>query len=148
MTLDLIGGAAGAWLIAALALAIAELLVPGVFLIFLAIAAGIVAAMTVAIGDLPVPLQFLGFAIWSAVVVAIGRRWYRDFPVTGDDHRLNDRASAMIGTTARLATAIEHGVGRVTVGDGSWPARGPELPAGTIVTIVAVADGVVTVTPA
>lgn len=73
MTLDLIGGAAGAWLIAALALAIAELLVPGVFLIFLAIAAGIVAAMTVAIGDLPVPLQFLGFAIWSAVVVAIGR---------------------------------------------------------------------------
>ena len=75
----------------------------------------------------------------------IGRRWYRDYPVAGDEMRLNDRTARMIGTTARLETAIEHGHGRVVVGDGSWPARGPDLPAGAAVTIVAVDDGVVTV---
>ena len=41
MTLDGVGGAAGAWLIAALVLGIAELAIPGVFAIFLAIAAAI-----------------------------------------------------------------------------------------------------------
>ena len=47
--LDDIGGMATGWLIAALALGIAELVVPGVFLIFLAVAAAITAAASVAV---------------------------------------------------------------------------------------------------
>lgn len=143
--LDDIGGMATGWLIAALALGIAELLVPGVFLIFLAVAAAITAALLVAVPGVALPVQLLSFAVWSAVAVAVGRRWYRDFPVTGGDARLNDRTARMIGSVARLETAIEHGRGRVTIDDGSWPARGPELPAGSAVRIVAVDGGVVVV---
>ncbi|MEH3036371.1 MAG: NfeD family protein [Sphingomonas adhaesiva] len=145
MTLDGIGGVGTAWLVAALLLGIAELLVPGVFLIFLAIAAAITGAATFVLADMPLSLQLLSFAAWSVATVLIGRRWYRDYPVAGDAVRLNDRTAAMIGTTARLETAIEHGRGRVIVGDGAWPATGPDLPAGATVTIVAVEGGVLTV---
>ncbi len=67
---------AALWLAGALALGIAELLVPGVFLIFLAVAAGVTALTTWALPDLPIGLQLADFAVWSVVCVFIGRRWY------------------------------------------------------------------------
>ena len=63
---------AALWLAAGLALGIAELLVPGVFLIFLAIAAGVTALTAWAIPELPVGLQLAEFAVWSVACVMIG----------------------------------------------------------------------------
>ncbi|MEX6947012.1 NfeD family protein, partial [Pseudomonas aeruginosa] len=59
-------GAAGAWLIAALVLGIAELAVPGVFLVFLAIAAGVTGVAVYVLPDLPVAAQLAAFGVWSA----------------------------------------------------------------------------------
>lgn len=140
-------GAGAAWLIAALLLAIAELAVPGVFLIFLAIAAAVTGAAALALPDLPLPAQLAAFAVWSIVTVLIGRRWYRDYPVAGSDAGLNDPARRLLGTSATVEIAIEHGSGRVRIGDGSWPARGPDLPAGAAVRIVAVDGGIIQVEP-
>ena len=53
----------------------------------------------------------------------------------------------MIGQTVRVSDAIEGGRGRVRVGDGEWPASGPDQPAGAKVTIVSVDAGVVRVQP-
>lgn len=145
MTLDAIGGAGGAWLIAALVLGIAELAAPGVFLVFLAIAAAATGVATLVLADLPVAAQLASFAAWSAVAVLIGRRWYRDYPVAAADPLLNDRTARMIGQPARIETAIVGGVGRVQVGDGTWPARGADAAVGAEVMIVAVTDGVVVV---
>jgi membrane protein implicated in regulation of membrane protease activity len=145
VNLDSIGGAAGAWLIAALALGIAELAAPGVFLVFLAIAAAMTGIAVLVLAELPVAAQIASFAAWSAVTVMIGRRWYRDYPVAAADPLLNDRAARMIGQLARVEVAIVAGHGRVQIGDGSWPARGPDLVAGADVRVVAVADGVVVV---
>ena len=114
---------AGWWLLAALALGIAELLVPGVFLVFLAIAAAITGAALLAL-DLPLAAQLASFGVWSVVAVLIGRRWYTDYPVPADAH-LNDRASRLIGQIVEVETPLLDGQGRVRVGDGSWPARGP-----------------------
>ena len=147
MTLDAIGGPAGAWLIAALALGIAELAIPGVFLIFLAVAAAMTGIAVLALADLPLAAQLASFAVWSGVAVLIGRRWYRDYPVATSDALLNQRTARMIGQSVTVDHAIEHGHGRVRVGDGSWPARGPDMTAGTEARIVAVADGVVVVEP-
>ena len=147
MTLETIGGPAGAWLIAALALGIAELAIPGVFLIFLAIAAAMTGVAVLALADLPPAAQLASFAVWSAVAVLIGRRWYRDYPVATSDALLNQRTARMIGQTVTVDRDIEHGNGRVRVGDGSWPAMGPDMPAGSEARIVAVADGVVVVEP-
>lgn len=123
-------GAPGIWAAAGLVLAIAELFVPGVFLIFLAIAAGITAALAWALPDLPVAVQLGAFGLWSGVAVLIGRRWYRDYPVESTDPGLNDRAARMIGQIATVTTPIRGGEGRARIGDGEWPARGPDAEVG------------------
>ena len=137
-------GAGGWWLLAALALGIAELAVPGVFLIFLAIAAAITGAATLVLTDLPLAAQLACFGVWSVVTVLIGRRWYADYPVAVDAH-LNDRTARMIGEVVTVETALHGGTGRVRIGDGSWPARGDDADAGARVRITAVQDGVVLV---
>ncbi|KAK0360912.1 hypothetical protein LTR94_025484, partial [Friedmanniomyces endolithicus] len=61
------------YLIAALALGIAELVVPGVFLIFLAVAAAITAALLVAVPGVALPVQLLSFAVpLQLAMVAVG----------------------------------------------------------------------------
>ena len=140
-------GAAGAWLIAALVLGIAELAAPGIFLVFLAIAAAVTGIALLALPELPIAVQLASFAVWSTVTVLIGRRWYRDYPVAGADPMLNDRSARMVGQIVTVETAIVDGRGRVLVGDGSWPARGDDAAAGTRVRITRVADGVADVTP-
>ena len=147
MTLDAIGGAGAAWLIAALALGVAELVIPGVFAIFLAIAAAVVGVAVLVVPDLPVEAQIAGFAGWSIVTVLIGRRWYVDFPVTSSDPQLNDRAARLIGETVVVEVAIDANGGRVRIGDGSWPARGAAAAVGERVRIAEVRGGLVMVEP-
>ncbi|MBS0282863.1 MAG: NfeD family protein, partial [Proteobacteria bacterium] len=86
-----------AWLAAAILLGIAELLIPGIFLIFLAVAAAITGLALFALPELPLIAQVGSFAAWSIVSVTIGRRWYRDYPLETSDPMLNDRAARVIG---------------------------------------------------
>ncbi|KQR83907.1 NfeD family protein [Sphingomonas sp. Leaf343] len=145
MNLDAVGGPAGAWLALALVLGIAELLIPGVFLVFVAIAAAITGIATWALPELPGAAQVGSFAVWSVVTVLIGRRWYTDYPVGGGDVRLNDRAARMIGEVVTVEVALTDGHGRVRVGDGSWPARGPDAAVGALLRVVSVENGVAVV---
>ena len=145
MTLDEIGGPGGAWLIAAVALGIAELAAPGLFLVFLAIAAAVTGVALLALPALPIAIQLVSFAAWSGLAVLVGRRWYRDYPVDSCDVLLNDRAARLVGTMVIVEAAIVDGVGRVKVGDGGWPARGPDAAIGDRMRVVAVEDGIVMV---
>lgn len=137
-----------AWLAAAVVLGVAELLVPGVFLVFLAVAAAIVAAATLVLPDLPLAAQVGVFGMWSVVAVLIGRRWYHDYPVESSDPLLNDRARRLVGETVLVTEPIVSGRGRVRVGDGEWPATGPDTPVGARMRIVSVTGGIVVVEPA
>ena len=148
MTLDSIGGAAGAWLIAALLLAIAELVIPGVFAVFLAIAAAVVGVALLVLPGMPLAAQIVAFALWSIVTVLVGKRWYVDYPVASSDPQLNDRVGRLIGTVVVVQVPIGPKGGRVTIGDGSWPARGVVADVGTRVRIVAIRDGIAIVEPA
>ncbi len=136
-----------AWLIVAVLLGISELAVPGVFLVFLAIAAAVTGIAVFSLPALPLAAQLGAFAVWSAVTVLIGKRWYQDYPVEAGDSMLNDRAARMVGEIVTVETAIVDGHGRVMVGDGSWQARGDDAVAGAMVQIVAVIDGIVIVEP-
>lgn len=148
MTFEALVANAGAlWLAAAILLGIGELLIPGVFLIFLAVAAAITGAATLVLADLPVAAQLVSFAVWTGVTVAIGKRWYRDYPVASSDPLLNDRASRLIGQTLVVSDAIIDGDGRVYVDDGTWPARGSDAPAGTRVRVVGTASSILLVEP-
>ncbi len=130
----------GWWLIAAMLLGGAELLVPGVFLIFLALAAAVTGVFLLVFPELPLAAQLLSFSAWSVVAVLVGRRWYRDNPVDSSDPKLNDRIARLLGETVTVVQAIDGGTGRVRVGDGEWIARGPDSPVGARVTVVGV-DG-------
>lgn len=130
----------GWWLILAVVLGIAEIVAPGVFLIFFAAAAAIMGVLAIIFPDMPVAVQLVGFAAWASVAVLLGRRFYREYPVETTDPLLNDRMARLIGETVIVTEAIEHGRGRVKVADGEWPARGPDAPAGARVRITG-ADG-------
>ena len=138
---------AAAWLALALVLGIAELLVPGVFLVFVAVAAAITGAIVLALPEAPLAAQLGAFAAWSAVAVLVGRRWYAESPVATTDPRLNDRAARLIGEMVVVEQAIVDGRGRVRVGDGSWPATGPDLPVGGRARIIAIDGGILRVEP-
>lgn len=135
------------WLVAALALGIAELVIPGVFLVFLAIAAAITGAIALAVPGLGLGGELVAFALWSGIAVLIGRRWYHQYPVASADPMLNDRPARMIGQEVRVIDAMSGGRGRVRVGDGEWPASGADQPVGARVRIVAVEGGVLRVEP-
>lgn len=134
-----------AWLAAALALGVAEIVIPGVFLVFLAIAAAITGALVFAVPDVPAAAQFGAFALWSVIAVLIGRRWYADYPVETSDPMLNDRTARLIGAMVVVEEPIVDGRGRVRVGDGTWLAHGADAPAGARMQVVAVEGAILIV---
>lgn len=134
------------WLIVATILAIAEILVPGVFLIWLAAAAAVTGFATMLFGIGP-PFQFVLFALLAIASVYWGRRWYDSNPVESSDPLLNDRAARLLGQTVVVVEDIRHGRGRVRVGDGVWDARGADADAGTTVRVTGAQGTCLTVEP-
>lgn len=135
------------WLIAAVLLAITELAVPGVYLVFFAVAAAITGGLTLFFPELSLGGQLIGFAAWSFVAVMVGRRWYIDYPVATSDPLLNDRIGRLIGETVTVVEAIDGGQGRVRVGDGEWPAHGPDMAVGSRARITGAQGTALTVEP-
>lgn len=122
------------WLVLAVLLGIAEIIMPGIFLIWIAIAAAVTGVVAMTIG-LSLPLQLILFAALCLVATWAGRRWYAQNPVESQDPLLNDRAARLVGEIVTLVEPIVDGRGRVTVGDGAWPCRGPDLPVGAKVRV-------------
>lgn len=123
-----------AWLIAAAVMGIAEILVPGVFLIWLAAAAAVTGVVALALPIGPAS-QFALFGLLSLAAVYFGRRIYAANPIESSDPLLNDRVTRLIGETLVVVAAIENGRGRVTVGDTVWPARGADAAIGSRVRV-------------
>jgi membrane protein implicated in regulation of membrane protease activity len=136
------------WLGLAVVLGVAELMVPGVFLVFVALAAAITGMLALLFPALTLPAEIAVFGAWSVVTVLVGRRWYADYPIDSADPLLNNRSARMIGQDVTVIEPIVAGTGRVRVGDSDWIAHGPDLPAGQRVRIVGVAGSVLTVAPA
>lgn len=126
------------WVILGLVLIGGEILAPGVFLIWLGLAA-LVTGAVVGIFGLGWQAASIVFAILAIASVAAGRlltrrRGEEPDAATG----LNDRGRQLIGKVFRLEATMTGGEGRVRVGDSSWRIIGPELLAGTEVKVVRV----------
>lgn len=131
------------WLILAAVLASAEIAIaPGIFLIFIAIAAGLTGLVTMVL-PLSATIQLALFAILSLAAVYVGRYWYASHDHPTSDPMLNDRSARMIGKVVIVTEPVSASGGRVRVGDGEWPARGPELPVGASARIASVENGIV-----
>lgn len=126
------------WLILAVLFGIGEIVLPGVFLLWIAIAAALTGGITVLVG-ISVPVQVIVFAVLCLVATYAGRRWYTNNPVESQDPLLNDRAARLVGETVVVVEAISGGRGRVKVGDGVWSCRGADAAEGVLVRVVGVA---------
>lgn len=125
------------WAAIALLLMAAEALVPGAFLLWLGIAAAVVFLLVLVIPGMSLLTQIACFVVLSFISVAVYRKWFRGRGRPSEQPMLNLRAEQLVGSTARLATGIEHGRGRVQIADAFWDVAGPELPAGSLVRITA-----------
>ena len=124
-----------AWIVAGLALLALELIVPGGFLLWMAIS-GIITGLIVLLQPIGWPLQWLIFGVLSLVSIALWMRWNRSRPTPTDRPYLNRRADQFIGQEAVLEQAIQQGFGRVVLGDTVWRVSGADLPVGQRVRIV------------
>jgi membrane protein implicated in regulation of membrane protease activity len=129
-----------------------EILTPGVYLLWLGIAAIITGLLSFAFWETAFwgwQVQILAFLVLSIVSVLIGRRV---FPTTGtadtDQPLLNQRERQLVGRTATLEEPIVEGRGRIRLGDTLWRISGPDLPAGARVRVIATVNGELTVEPA
>lgn len=132
------------WMIFAVVLAIGEIVLPGIFLIWIAIAAAITGGAAFLL-PLPLPAQILIFAVLCLLATWAGRRWYRDNPVESSDPLLNDRAARMVGRNVIVIEPIVDGEGRVRLDDGTWSAVGPDAPLGARMIVVAAHGATLTV---
>lgn len=119
-----------AWLALGLVLAVAEMAVPGFFLIWLA-GAAIVTGLLVWAVPLSLAWQIVIFAVLALVAVFSGRRFLAANPVVSADPLMNDRGGRLVGETVVVTHAIDGGSGRVRQGDSEWLAKGPDAEPGT-----------------
>jgi len=133
------------WFILAAILAMAEVAIaPGIFLIFVAMAAAVTGFATLLI-DFSLTMQLIIFAISSLIAVYGGRIWYASQDTETSHPTLNDRSARIVGKTVIVVETVSANGGRVRVGDGAWPARGVPLKVGAKGRIAAVVEGVVEV---
>lgn len=127
------------WIAAGLLLCAGEMIAPGVFLLFLGLAA-IATGFIVAVVPLGFVWALLMFAVLSGVAVLLGSRFYGSRENASDQPFLNRRADALVGHAYPLAEAIKAGEGAIRVNDTKWRVRGPDMPAGTRVRVTGVED--------
>lgn len=125
------------WWILAAVLAAAETLFPGAVAIWFAAAAAAVGAL---LWVLPLPWQWqlVLFGVLGMAAVLAWRRWRPEDTAHDAASGLNQRGTQLVGQVFTLSEPLHQGSGRVRVGDGTWLAQGPELPAGRRVRVVAV----------
>jgi membrane protein implicated in regulation of membrane protease activity len=134
--MDWLGGleAHWVWLTIGVLLAGLEMLAPGVYLIWLGLAA-IVTGVLTGLLHLSLPVQVIDFVFLSLIIAFSARRFLRESPIVAADPLMNRRGARMVGQTAVVVQAIEDGSGRVHFGDGDWNVRGPDVAAGERVRI-------------
>lgn len=127
------------WIAGGILLCAGEMLAPGVFLLFIGLAA-IVVGLVLTIAPLGFIWSVLLFGVLSGVAVYLGQRFYGSRQTSSDQPFLNRRADALVGREYPLADAIRGGEGAIRVNDTRWRVRGPDMPAGTRIRVTGVED--------
>lgn len=127
------------WVFAAL-LGVIEIIAPGFFFLWLALAAAVVGVVLLLFPELAWQGQFVAFALLSVASVVA---WYfisrRQPQEPTDAPSLNQRGASYVGQSVHLAEPVVDGVGVLRLGDTRWRALcNEDLPAGTRVKVTAV----------
>jgi hypothetical protein len=125
------------WMIGGVLLLAAEILVPGVFLVWIGIAAVVTGVFALLFG-IGLAGQLGLFALYSVLAVMVGRRAYAVKGVEQLDPSLNNPSVRLIGRRVVVVQAVDEDEGRVRVGDSEWSARGGPAEPGERVLITGV----------
>ena len=126
------------WLLGAVALMIAEALMPGIFLLWFGAGAAATGALLWLWPGMGWQLQWVFFALVSIASIVVMRRYRDGHPEQTSHPALNQRGMSYIGRRYTLAEPIVDGYGKLHVDDTSWKISGDNLPAGTHVRVVGV----------
>ncbi len=129
------------WWILALLLIGLEIIAPGTFFLWFGISAFVIGTIALAVGPETTffiwQTQVVSFAILALAAAYVGRRFMNQHGVDeGEISDLNDRAAQLVGRSGVVRDAITGGQGRIQLGETTWRAKGPDLPAGTAVRVV------------
>ena len=122
------------WMVAGVALAVLEVVLPGAALVWLGGAAFLVGLISFVV---PIGLngQLGLFAVLAVVALGIAFYLRRRGRLDTPEIPVNRGAARFVGTCATLDQPIVDGVGRMNLGDTVWTIKGPDLPAGTPVVV-------------
>ena len=132
------------WWVAAGILFLLELLAPGIFFLWLGVAAVIV-AVTVLVVDISWQIQIAAFAVLSVVTLIASKRFFSPNALESDQPNLNKRVMQYVGKVYVLDEAIVNGSGSLKIGDSIWRVRGPDMAAGTRVEVIGTEGATLTV---
>ncbi|PLP57032.1 hypothetical protein CYK37_22595 [Mesorhizobium loti] len=131
------------WMVLGFVLLVAEILAPGVFLLWIGIAALLIGAASLVLWDAAFwtwQAQVLSFLLLALLSAYAGKRFFSSARDGSDQPLLNRRGEQMIGRTATLTEPIREGRGRIQLGDTLWRVSGPDLPAGERVRVTGAAE--------
>lgn len=127
------------WFSLAALLLLLEIIVPGIFLLWLGIGAGFVGAFLFIFPQAGIAWQLLALIVSISAAVALGLKWQKKI-LKSQPATLNLGLEGYLERTAVVSQAFNQGHGRVSIDDSSFPAvyTGDEpLEIGQTVVIVA-----------
>jgi inner membrane protein len=131
-----------AWIILGVIIAGLEILVPGIYLLWIGLGAAATGVVLARYPDLPLAWQMLVFAVSMVSSIGIGFWIQRRSGRSRGARLLNREMKAMIGQSYVALTPFEVGHGRIKVLDSSYAALSDEaIAAGDVVEVVAIEDG-------
>lgn len=131
------------WILLGCVLLALEIVVPGVFLLWIGIAGlltGALALQLTGVSWFGWQAQVVLFLVLSLLSAYGGSRIMKSREGDNDQPLLNQRADQLVGRTAILEEPIAQGFGRVRMDDTMWRVSGPDLPTGARVRVSG-ADG-------
>lgn len=135
------------WMIAVAVFLVLEILTPGVFFMWIGIAAFITGIVDLAAPETTPAVLGMIFAVLAVISACVGRKLMKkeqNVPST-----LNNRAEQYVGQVFQVYEAVTDGRGKIKVGDTVWAVvADKDIPADTSVRVVSVKGTALAVEPA
>lgn len=136
------------WLSVGVALLIGEMLIPGIYMLWIGLASLATGFLVWLIPGFEFELQGVSFAALSILLVFIAHRYFYANREQLEDNGVNRHGQNHVGKIYVVVNAIENGRGHINVGDSRWLAEGMDAPVGAKVRVEAVEGTVMKVVPA
>lgn len=126
------------WWVLAFGFLILEMLTPGFFFMWLAVAGAVSGLVGLLLPGLSVNSQIALFALFAIVAVSAWRIYGKKFPTETDQPLLNKRGAQYIGRIFLVNEPIINGEGKIKVDDSLWKVTGEDCPVNTKVKVTGI----------